>query len=451
MTTRFHLFSASQRLCGIKRFYHQWNNRYRKNGLKTRGSAKTTFMEKQDRRTILVLCLVPLIMVLGNSMLIPVLPAIKKALRVNLSQVGLLITVFSVPAGIVIPFAGLLSDRIGRKKVIAPALIVYGLGGILAGLAGVLVKESYRLILGARIIQGIGAGGTYQVAMALAGDEIQGKERAQALGYLEASNGLGKVISPLAGAALASIGWQIPFFVYGASAIPIAAAVYWLAGEKKPGAEAQQTLGQYFKGFASLWRQKGAALAGAFLAGMTVLFTLFGILSFFSDVLEKKYQIQVFGRGLLLAIPMLLMAVTSFVLGIVLKRKPASLMRPCTFAGMSCVAGGLALFTLLPLTKGRLLLPLLGTAIVGLGTGATLPPINALITSAAPREERGGLTCLYGAVRFFGVAMGPPVFALGMKGVKVPLYLGIAAGVALIGLLALFLIKPQQVLPQNML
>jgi len=182
-------------------------------------------MEKKDRSTIYILCLVPFIMVLGNSMLIPVLPAIKKALHVNLSQVGLLITVFSIPAGIVIPFAGLLSDRIGRKTVMVPALIVYGIGGILAGLAGVLVKQSYYLLLGARVIQGIGAGGTYQLAMALAGDNIQGKERAQALGFLEAANGLGKVISPLAGAALALISWQTPFFVYGVLAFPIAAAV----------------------------------------------------------------------------------------------------------------------------------------------------------------------------------------------------------------------------------
>ncbi|HBE76406.1 MAG TPA: MFS transporter, partial [Firmicutes bacterium] len=46
-------------------------------------------------------------MVLGNSMLIPVLPKIQKELHVGLVQVGLLITVFSVPAGIVIPFAGM--------------------------------------------------------------------------------------------------------------------------------------------------------------------------------------------------------------------------------------------------------------------------------------------------------------------------------------------------------
>ena len=163
--------------------------------------------------TVYLLTLVPFIMVLGNSMLIPVLPAIQKSLHINLLQAGLLITAFSIPAGITIPLAGLLSDHIGRKTVMAPALLIYGTGGILAGLAAIFLAKPYPCILGARILQGIGAGGTYQLAMALVGDLIQGKQRAQALG--PGAPWPGKVISPLAGAAIALIAWYIPFFVYG--------------------------------------------------------------------------------------------------------------------------------------------------------------------------------------------------------------------------------------------
>jgi len=39
-----------------------------------------------------------------------------------------------------------------------------------------------------------------------------------------------------------------------------------------------------------------------------------------------------------------------------------------------------------------------------------LPSLNLLITSAVSTEERGMITSLYGAVRFFGVALGPPSF-----------------------------------------
>ena len=99
-------------------------------------------MDAQVKPTIWVLATVPFIMVLGNSMLIPVLPAIQKALDVSLLQVGLLITAFSIPAGLTIPFAGMLSDHVGRKIVMVPALIIYGTGGLLAGTAALLFKEN---------------------------------------------------------------------------------------------------------------------------------------------------------------------------------------------------------------------------------------------------------------------------------------------------------------------
>lgn len=72
-------------------------------------------------------------MVLGNSMLIPVLPAMAGALGLSALHVSLVITLFSVPAGLVIPLAGFLSDRLGRKAVIVPGLLLYGLGGCSPG------------------------------------------------------------------------------------------------------------------------------------------------------------------------------------------------------------------------------------------------------------------------------------------------------------------------------
>ena len=91
-------------------------------------------MGKQKKETLgwgelLILGAVPFVMVLGNSMLIPVFPKFEQVLNINQVKVGLLVTAFSLPAGLLIPFSGILSDRIGRKIVIAPALVLYGLGG----------------------------------------------------------------------------------------------------------------------------------------------------------------------------------------------------------------------------------------------------------------------------------------------------------------------------------
>src|SRR5690554_3945967 len=132
---------------------------------------------------------VPLVLVLGNSMLIPVLPVMKKSLNITQFQTSLIISLFSLTAALAIPIIGFLSDRFGRKVIIVPALIVYGAAGILAGFGA--IWESYPVIIIARAIQGLGAAGTAPIAMALVGDMYNGATESQALGLVEASNGAG--------------------------------------------------------------------------------------------------------------------------------------------------------------------------------------------------------------------------------------------------------------------
>ncbi|PSR33015.1 MAG: MFS transporter, partial [Sulfobacillus thermosulfidooxidans] len=132
---------------------------------------------KSHTRKLWVLATVPFIMVLGNSMLIPVLPKMMKVMHLSLFQVGLLITIFSIPAGIIIPFAGALSDHVGRRVIMTPALLVYGIAGLGAGISAWIIPHPYPWIMGFRLLQGIGAGGTYQLAMAVAGDMFQSEKR----------------------------------------------------------------------------------------------------------------------------------------------------------------------------------------------------------------------------------------------------------------------------------
>ncbi|MDA8199599.1 MAG: MFS transporter [Thermaerobacter sp.] len=398
----------------------------------------------QDGSKLLVLSLVPFLMVLGNSMLIPVLPKLMAVLHVSLLQAGLVITVFSIPAGIVIPFAGALSDRVGRKIVMVPALAVYGLAGLGAGLSSWLVPHAYAFIIGFRILQGIGAGGTYQLAMALAGDMYHGKQRVKALGTLEASNGLGKVVSPIAGSAVALAVWFAPFFVYGLLSFPVAAAV-WLVIRESPERPQAASMDQYWQGLRRVFQRKAASLLVTFLGGATVLFILFGVLSYLADILEHPYGVGEMARGLLIAVPVLFSAVASYLAGTVMQARLARWSRPV-------VAGGLGLIGCAMLAEGVIFNPFWAMpALVfqGIGTGAALPAINTLVTSATSTSERGVVTSLYGSVRFFGVALGPPMFALAMR-VRPIIFFG-AAGLAFaVALLSWWLINEQQMLPGKM-
>ncbi len=114
-------------------------------------------------------------------MLIPVLPDMKQALDISQFKVSLVVTLFSIPAGLAIPLLGYLSDRLQRKPIIIVALLVYALGGVIAGGAAIFLREAaYLVIMIGRVIQGIGAAGTAPLAMALAGDLYGGQERSKA-------------------------------------------------------------------------------------------------------------------------------------------------------------------------------------------------------------------------------------------------------------------------------
>lgn len=108
-------------------------------------------------------------------MLIPVLPAIRSKLGITSLQVSLLITVYSAVAIILIPVAGYLSDRFGRKIVIISSLLITGIGGLIAGLAAWWMDESYAIILVGRFIQGIGAAGAFPIVIPLVGDIFKKK------------------------------------------------------------------------------------------------------------------------------------------------------------------------------------------------------------------------------------------------------------------------------------
>lgn len=174
--------------------------------------------QKHKGLTITAIGSIPLILVLGNSMLIPILPKMKSELDISQFQTSLVITAFSISAAIMIPILGYLSDRFSRKAVVIPSLTLYGLGGLLAGAASAWFDSAYTWVLAGRIMQGIGAAGTTSMAMALAGDLFKGGEQSKVLGLVEASNGFGKVISPIIGSLLALIVWyaaflHFPFFV----------------------------------------------------------------------------------------------------------------------------------------------------------------------------------------------------------------------------------------------
>jgi ACDE family multidrug resistance protein len=385
--------------------------------------------------TITAIGSIPLIMVLGNSMLIPVFPAMKSALKLSQLQVSLTITVFSISAAILIPFVGYLSDRFTRKAVIIPSLILYGLGGLLAGFAAVSFSHAYVWILVGRAIQGIGASGTAPIAMALTGDLFKGGEQSRVLGIFEASNGLGKVISPILGSLLGLIVWYSVFFAFPAIClISIILVLFFI--KEKTNYQAPPAFKKYARGLFSVFKIEGRWLFTIYLAGGTCLFTLFGILFFLSDILETKYKIDGIPKGLILAIPLFVMVTGSYLTGSKIG-KNFEKMKKLMILGFLFMTISFGLLTMFE----KLIPFLLILAISSVGAGLILPCVNSLITGAVGKERRGFVSSLYGSFRFLSVAIGPPIFARLMDWSRVGMFLSISILSLIVGILVLILVR----------
>ncbi len=387
--------------------------------------------------TFIAIATIPLVLVLGNSMLVPILPDMQEKLGISRFQSSLVISLFSVTAGLIIPISGYLSDRFSRKSVIIPSLIVYGAAGVLAGFGA--IWNSYTILIIARAIQGIGAAGTAPIAMALVGDLYNGATESKALGLTEASNGTGKVVSPIFGSLLALIAWYAPFFAFPVFCTLSLLAVIFIIKEpqknKKP-----QNLKAYMKQIGSILKEKGRWLITSFFAGSLALFILFGVLFYLSDILEEApYNIDGVMKGLVLAIPLLGMVATSYTTGALIK-KNGTLMRWLMNIGLMLMTVSLAL-TIFLFNNIYIFIGLL--TLSGIGTGLLLPCLNTMITGSVQKAQRGMITSIYNSLRFIGVAFGPPIFEWLMKISHQTVFITVSS-LALITLgLVFFLVKPQ--------
>ncbi|WP_186577683.1 MFS transporter [Aquibacillus kalidii] len=373
-------------------------------------------------------------MTLGNSMLIPILPKMESELNLSSFKVSLTITIFSVTAAIFIPILGYFSDRFSRKVIIVPALILYGLGGLLAGAASAWFDSAYPWILTGRAMQGIGAAGTAPIAMALAGDLFKGGQQSKVLGLIEASNGFGKVLSPIVGSLLALIVWYGPFWGFPIFCLVSVLLNMFFVKEKKKKKQ-PPSIGNYVKGLFSVFKHEGRWLFTTYLAGATCLFTLFGILFYISDVLEKDYGMDGVLKGAILAVPLLFQMTTSFVTGSKIGKNMQVMKR--------LIVLGLLLMTIsfASLTFFTSLVPFFSVLVISsIGTGLVLPCLNSLITGSVGKERRGFVTSLYGSVRFLGVAAGPPIYGWLMGIGRTPMFLATAGLTLLVAILCLTLI-----------
>ncbi|KMY45184.1 MFS transporter [Bacillus sp. FJAT-27916] len=368
-----------------------------------------------DQSKVSIWCLasiaaVPLIMTLGNSMLIPVLPILEKKVSISSFQSSLIITSYSVASILLIPIAGYLSDRFGRKMILLPSLAITFIGGLVSGFASWKMSDPYMVIIIGRIIQGIGSAGAFPIILPLVGDLYKDDDEASAcLGIVETSNTFGKVLSPILGAALALWIWYIPFFSISVfSLISFLMVLFFIKVPKKK--DEPPKLKDFLQQVKKIFHTDGRWLYSVFITGAFIMLILFAVQFYLSNILESKYDIHNIKKGFILAIPLFFLCIASFITG---KKIKDNIKAMKILIIISLVISCVSICFTSHIDNLYLLIGVL--SIFGAGLGAILPSLDALITENIEKEQRGTITSFYSSARFFGVAAGPPLMSYFLK------------------------------------
>jgi EmrB/QacA subfamily drug resistance transporter len=177
-----------------------------------------------DRRrwaTLIIVCFAQLMIVLDVTIVNVALPSIQQDLGFSQSSLTWVVNGFLVTFGSLLLLAGRLGDLVGRRRVFLSGLVTFTVASLLCGLATTEAE-----LIGARLLQGVGAAAQASVILAIIVTEFPGAvERARAMGAYVFVSVAGGSLGLLAGGLLTqALSWHWVFFVN----IPIGIATFVL-------------------------------------------------------------------------------------------------------------------------------------------------------------------------------------------------------------------------------
>ncbi|MEI2774867.1 MAG: MFS transporter [Tetrasphaera sp.] len=135
-----------------------------------------------------------------------------RAIVADLGSVGALawvVTVYLIASTATTPLWGRLGDARGKKPMLIASVVIFLLASCASGAA-----THMGWLIGARAVQGIGAGGMMALSSATVADLVEPRQRGRYMGYVQSMFALASVVGPLAGGALVDhASWRWIFYV----------------------------------------------------------------------------------------------------------------------------------------------------------------------------------------------------------------------------------------------
>ena len=344
---------------------------------------------------ILLLCITTFLAMAGGALIAPALPQMVEPLHTSTHSVGLLMSVYALATAIFTLVIGHFIDRVNRKQILIPCLLIYGLTGCVS----YFVSDFY-VLLALRFIQGSGVAGMMVLALLIVSDLFSGLDRVKPISNVSMSLAIGAISAPLIGGGLAMINWNYPFLFYALS-LPFALLVLVYLPETR-----NQQQGGNGKGITETfpYLRKVPVLYTVFL-GFAIYFLLFALVIYIPFMVRDLFDFGSGESGLLLGIEGVAVILAASRVDILATR--FSVIRVIiagfviiglSLAGMAYVQSFIALVLLLLL--------------FGAGYGLAQTAIDVHIVHISPAHSRGGILSIHTCMKYIGMTLSPVILGI---------------------------------------
>lgn len=127
----------------------------------------------------------------------------------DFEKIGWLTSAFLLPMACLVPSYGKISIAFGRKWTLIAGIIVFEIGSLISGLA-----NSMDMLIGGRVIQGIGGGAIQSMVMIILSESVPISKRPLSMTLIGVTFSVASVLGPFIGGAFAThVSWRWCFYI----------------------------------------------------------------------------------------------------------------------------------------------------------------------------------------------------------------------------------------------
>jgi MFS transporter, DHA1 family, multidrug resistance protein len=345
---------------------------------------------------------------LSTDLYLPSLPGMARALGSDLQRVQLTLSAYLFAFAVGQLIYGPVGDAIGRKPAIMGGLALYACGSALCAVA-----PTTETLIGARIVQALGAAGPIVLARAIVRDIYEGDRAAQELSRMGMIMGLVPALAPFLGSIIDPLfGWRANFIALLTAGLGLATVVWLLLPEtaKSKGAGGL-SFGSAFGSFGLILKspvfRTNVALNSLTFCG------LFSFISGSSFVLQDAYGLSPVGFAVAFSMVCLGFIAGAVTTQAVIRRLGIERM---IRIGILCLSiGGIGMVSLMLAGAHPLVAVALPMAVYTFGVGFILPSASAAAMMPFP-ERAGAASSLAGLIQSGSAAFTAALMAAFLDG-----------------------------------